>query len=471
MSEQVSVDLSGNKFTGELIYPASNGLYSLDVSSNNFNGPLTAELCQFEFLKYFYSFDNPLLTCADQCIQHKKFYGSSTGVESTCGLYLVDVFAYDATNTLSTTQNFDFVEFYICGSHTLEATTCNQGGYYSGDTYLRLFSSSSTSSELTEVGFNDDFCGVGSGLTHEEVTDECRKYSLRLGCFSAQTCEAKVAVLLSNGGKNSDPKFHLTKRNRHDYAATVHSLKSGSALTILEASSAKHDSTLGQHHQAIRDMDFTFSKGLPSGLERTSKNISFVSKLIGNVPSIGLETSVPAGYSERVETAKGIRSKRWFHGDGNFSVTFFNDAKCVDLSIYISSVNDTTIAYRPLPGRISMQLMCGYPALFGPSSLNISTMSPVRTNKWYTMQLQHVPSSMETYARLFKGNDTLGYVLWTGRIPQSIREKHRSGFASDRRTAGRSLNDRSLPVHVWGIYCHCQITSNFTYLHNLKQYH
>ena len=71
---------------------------------------------------------------------------------------------------------------------TITLGTCGvAGGTFTGDTYLRLFTSAGG-----QVGANDDSCGVaGSSLSYTAATTGT--YQIRAGCYSSTSCSGTVA--------------------------------------------------------------------------------------------------------------------------------------------------------------------------------------------------------------------------------------------------------------------------------------
>lgn len=71
-------------------------------------------------------------------------YPTLPGTIMACGLY-------STTNTASATQNYATCQFSLCSGTVIISTCATYGGSFSGDVYLRLYSSSGV-----QLAFNDD---------------------------------------------------------------------------------------------------------------------------------------------------------------------------------------------------------------------------------------------------------------------------------------------------------------------------
>ena len=97
-------------------------------------------------------------------------------------------FNYTASNTNSAQQNTTNRTIAVTAGNTVTVTTCGlPGATFSGDTFLRLFSSA------TQVASNDDACGgLGSSITHTATATG--NLEVRAGCFSTGSCSGTVVI-------------------------------------------------------------------------------------------------------------------------------------------------------------------------------------------------------------------------------------------------------------------------------------
>ncbi len=66
---------------------------------------------------------------------------------------------------------------------------CINGGYYTGDPYLRLYDQSGT-----QIAVNDDYCGLGSQMT--ATITSCGTYTVREGCYTSGSCTGLYFLVL-----------------------------------------------------------------------------------------------------------------------------------------------------------------------------------------------------------------------------------------------------------------------------------
>lgn len=102
---------------------------------------------------------------------------------------------YTASNTNSDLQNYATCSIYACSSTVITASMCSSatGAGCTGDTYLRLYSSSNALLVST-----DDGCGLCSLLTYTvPSTASCTTYSLHEGCYASNSCGGTVVVTLT----------------------------------------------------------------------------------------------------------------------------------------------------------------------------------------------------------------------------------------------------------------------------------
>ena len=83
----------------------------------------------------------------------------------------------------------------VCSDTTVTISTCDNGGWFSGDTLIRLFAGG------TEVGIDDDSCALngGSKIVYYTSDSPCTDLSLSVGCFNDQSCSGRVTVTTVSG--------------------------------------------------------------------------------------------------------------------------------------------------------------------------------------------------------------------------------------------------------------------------------
>lgn len=92
---------------------------------------------------------------------------------------------YSATSTNNANRRTENCEFYACGGDQLDISTC---GDCSADTYLRLYK------DNTQLGSNDDSCGVCSAFSATLPGTECGTYEVRQGCFRNTACSGTTII-------------------------------------------------------------------------------------------------------------------------------------------------------------------------------------------------------------------------------------------------------------------------------------
>lgn len=107
-----------------------------------------------------------------------------TSFEATDPVYIKDC-SYSASNTASATQNYETCVLEACYGETVIFDGCS----CSFDTYFRLYDSNSMM-----LTYSDDSCGVCSKVQYTLYSSGCQTLTLRMGCYSAGSCSATVAV-------------------------------------------------------------------------------------------------------------------------------------------------------------------------------------------------------------------------------------------------------------------------------------
>lgn len=102
----------------------------------------------------------------------------------------LSLFDYSASNTnyAQDTSTSAQSGISLAAGETVMIGTCGiTDSAYTGDTYLRLYSPSST-----QVAVSDDACGLGSKIAY--TAPSAGTYTLRAGCFSTGNCTGTVAL-------------------------------------------------------------------------------------------------------------------------------------------------------------------------------------------------------------------------------------------------------------------------------------
>ncbi len=97
-------------------------------------------------------------------------------------------YAFSATNTSSATRGTVNKDVTLTAGQRITLGTCGvTGSAFTGDTYLRLYTSTGT-----QVASNDDACsGQGSNLGYTATTGGT--FQIRAGCYQNKTCSGTVA--------------------------------------------------------------------------------------------------------------------------------------------------------------------------------------------------------------------------------------------------------------------------------------
>jgi len=101
---------------------------------------------------------------------------------------------YQASGTSGATVDTVDEDVWVCGGETLIFSLCEPASDPSGDTLLRLFDGA------TEIANNDDSCGLVSSIQYT-FSGECKKYTLKQGCYSSNSCSGTIVIL----GAKRDP--------------------------------------------------------------------------------------------------------------------------------------------------------------------------------------------------------------------------------------------------------------------------
>ncbi|KAJ1429394.1 hypothetical protein B484DRAFT_60668 [Ochromonadaceae sp. CCMP2298] len=106
----------------------------------------------------------------------QRYQAQASTTETACTPFSV-------SQTNSADVNYAVCSIYACAGETIVMTTCpDSAGACTGDTYLKLY----TSSAILLAG-NDDTCGVCAQIEYD-FTLSCQTYELREGCYSTGAC-------------------------------------------------------------------------------------------------------------------------------------------------------------------------------------------------------------------------------------------------------------------------------------------
>ncbi|WP_143075951.1 hypothetical protein [Stigmatella erecta] len=105
---------------------------------------------------------------------------------------------YSALNTNGALLNTYNKQYFFDGGDVIRVSTCTNSSYgasvTSGDTFLRLFKQTSTSTGYTEVALSDNAAGCGTASELTYLVPSAGYYQIRAGCAGNSSCNATFVV-------------------------------------------------------------------------------------------------------------------------------------------------------------------------------------------------------------------------------------------------------------------------------------